>query len=88
MDCFKKIIKSEGPQGLYRGLPANLIGVVPEKAIKLAANDFFREVRLTCFAVLLPSRLSRLLCVVLACSLACAAHPPVCLLGRMACCLL
>ena len=27
-----------------RGLVANLIGVTPEKAIKLAVNDFVREV--------------------------------------------
>ena len=27
---------------LYVGLLANLVGVAPEKAIKLAANDFFR----------------------------------------------
>lgn len=38
------IIKDEGGiRGLYRGLAANLVGITPEKAIKLAANDFFRE---------------------------------------------
>ena len=39
----KSIIKTEGIRGLYRGLLANLVGVTPEKAIKLAANDFFRS---------------------------------------------
>ena len=29
-------------RGLYRGLSANLIGVTPEKAIKLAVNDYAR----------------------------------------------
>ena len=43
LDCFKKTIRKEGLRGMYNGLPANLIGVTPEKAIKLAANDYFRE---------------------------------------------
>ncbi|KAK8792017.1 hypothetical protein WA158_005394 [Blastocystis sp. Blastoise] len=41
--CFKTIIKEEGAAGLYRGILANLIGVTPEKAIKLAVNDGLRE---------------------------------------------
>lgn len=45
IDCFRKIITQEGGfRALYRGLGPNLIGVTPEKAIKLAANEFFREV--------------------------------------------
>lgn len=32
----------EGPRGFYRGLAANLAGVTPEKAIKLAVNDYAR----------------------------------------------
>lgn len=44
IDCFKKIVKFEGGIGsLYRGLGPNLVGVVPEKAIKLAVNDYLRE---------------------------------------------
>lgn len=44
VDVFRKIISNEGgPRALYRGLGPNLIGVTPEKAIKLAANEFFRE---------------------------------------------
>jgi len=42
LDCFKKILAAEGPRGLYRGLPAQLVGITPEKAIKLTSNDFFR----------------------------------------------
>lgn len=43
--AFKSIIKREGIRGLYRGLGANLVGVTPEKAIKLSVNDIIREVR-------------------------------------------
>ena len=34
-DCFKKVIRHEGIRGLYRGLGPQLVGVCPEKAIKL-----------------------------------------------------
>lgn len=43
LDCFRKIVKADGVHGLYRGLPPTLVGIVPEKAIKLAMNDFLRE---------------------------------------------
>eukprot|EP01117_Protostelium_nocturnum_P005808 TRINITY_DN2097_c0_g1_i1.p1 TRINITY_DN2097_c0_g1~~TRINITY_DN2097_c0_g1_i1.p1 ORF type:complete len:293 (+),score=95.57 TRINITY_DN2097_c0_g1_i1:132-1010(+) len=42
LDCFRKIIAKEGVKGLYRGLPAQLVGITPEKAIKLTINDFVR----------------------------------------------
>jgi len=42
VDCFKKIIAREGVRGLYRGLPAQLVGITPEKAIKLTINDYVR----------------------------------------------
>uniref|UniRef100_A0A8C3AC85 Mitochondrial glutamate carrier 1 n=1 Tax=Cyclopterus lumpus TaxID=8103 RepID=A0A8C3AC85_CYCLU len=42
-DCLIKIIRSEGYFGMYRGAAVNLTLVTPEKAIKLAANDFFRQ---------------------------------------------
>ncbi|KAI9022157.1 mitochondrial carrier domain-containing protein [Phycomyces nitens] len=42
LDCFKKVIKNEGAIGLYRGLGPQLVGVAPEKAIKLTMNDFVR----------------------------------------------
>ena len=38
-DCFKKVIRHEGLRGLYRGLPPQLVGVAPEKAIKLTVRD-------------------------------------------------
>lgn len=44
IDCIRKIVTNEGgPRALYRGLVPNLIGVTPEKAIKLAVNEFIRE---------------------------------------------
>jgi len=42
-DCFKKVIRHEGPTGLYRGLIPQLMGVAPEKAIKLTVNDLVRD---------------------------------------------
>lgn len=37
-DCFKKVVRHEGILGLYRGLGPQLIGVAPEKAIKLTVS--------------------------------------------------
>lgn len=45
-DCARKVITREGVFGLYRGLAPQLVGVCPEKAIKLTVNDFVRD-RLT-----------------------------------------
>lgn len=42
-DCFKKTYKAEGFLGMYRGSAVNILLITPEKAIKLAANDFFRH---------------------------------------------
>ncbi|MEE6498576.1 hypothetical protein FKM82_003164 [Ascaphus truei] len=42
-DCLIKTIRSEGYFGMYRGAAVNLTLVTPEKAIKLAANDYFRH---------------------------------------------
>ena len=43
IDCFQKVLRNEGFVGLYRGLPPQLVGVAPEKAIKLAMNDLMRS---------------------------------------------
>jgi hypothetical protein len=43
IDCFVKVVRHEGVLGLYRGLLPQLVGVSPEKAIKLTANDFMRD---------------------------------------------
>lgn len=42
-DCFMKTYKAEGYLGMYRGSGVNILLITPEKAIKLAANDFFRN---------------------------------------------
>nr|DBA19830.1 TPA: hypothetical protein GDO54_015600 [Pyxicephalus adspersus] len=42
-DCFRKVLRYEGFFGLYRGLLPQLVGVAPEKAIKLTVNDFVRD---------------------------------------------
>ncbi|XP_038597791.1 calcium-binding mitochondrial carrier protein Aralar2 [Tachyglossus aculeatus] len=43
LDCFRKVLRYEGFFGLYRGLVPQLLGVAPEKAIKLTVNDFVRD---------------------------------------------
>ncbi|CAG2101443.1 unnamed protein product [Medioppia subpectinata] len=43
IDCAKKVIRHEGVFGLYRGLLPQLVGVCPEKAIKLTMNDLIRD---------------------------------------------
>ncbi|KAK4698090.1 hypothetical protein P7C71_g56, partial [Lecanoromycetidae sp. Uapishka_2] len=42
IDCAQKVIKNEGPRGLYSGVLPQLVGVAPEKAIKLTVNDLIR----------------------------------------------
>lgn len=42
-DCVQKVFRNEGFLGFYRGLGPQLIGVAPEKAIKLTVNDFVRS---------------------------------------------
>lgn len=42
IDCAKKVIRNEGFKGLYSGVVPQLIGVAPEKAIKLTVNDLVR----------------------------------------------
>ncbi|TRY77931.1 hypothetical protein TCAL_07726 [Tigriopus californicus] len=43
LDCFRKTYRAEGYLGMYRGSAVNILLITPEKAIKLAANDFFRH---------------------------------------------
>ena len=44
-DCARQIFAQEGGmRGFYKGLGPNLIGVTPEKAIKLAVNEALREI--------------------------------------------
>ena len=43
LDCFKQILSKEGVRGFYRGLLPQLVGVAPEKALKLTVNDMLRN---------------------------------------------
>lgn len=43
VSCVWQVIRHEGFFGLYRGLLPQLMGVAPEKAIKLTVNDFVRD---------------------------------------------
>ncbi|EXJ78222.1 hypothetical protein A1O3_09383 [Capronia epimyces CBS 606.96] len=42
IDCARKVIRNEGARGLYSGVLPQLVGVAPEKAIKLTVNDLVR----------------------------------------------
>lgn len=42
LDCFQKVLRNEGFRGLYSGVIPQLVGVAPEKAIKLTVNDLVR----------------------------------------------
>ncbi|OAA64644.1 mitochondrial carrier protein [Niveomyces insectorum RCEF 264] len=42
IDCFQKVVRNEGFLGLYSGVLPQLVGVAPEKAIKLTVNDLVR----------------------------------------------
>lgn len=42
IDCAKKVVANEGFLGLYSGVLPQLVGVAPEKAIKLTVNDLVR----------------------------------------------
>lgn len=45
-DCVKKVYANEGGvRGFYRGVWPQLLGVAPEKAIKLTVNDLVRKKR-------------------------------------------
>ncbi|CAK7230486.1 mitochondrial aspartate-glutamate transporter agc1 [Sporothrix bragantina] len=43
IDCFQKVVRNEGFLGLYSGVLPQLVGVAPEKAIKLTVNDIVRR---------------------------------------------
>ncbi|XP_059572995.1 mitochondrial glutamate carrier 1-like [Alligator mississippiensis] len=43
LHCLATTLRSEGCLAMYRGAAVNLTLVTPEKAIKLAANDYFRH---------------------------------------------
>jgi solute carrier family 25 glutamate transporter 18/22 len=44
VDCFRKSYANGGFRGMYSGSAVNILLITPEKAIKLAANDYFRYI--------------------------------------------
>jgi len=42
-DCLRQVYRQQGARGWYSGLRPNLTGIIPEKAIKLACADQFRD---------------------------------------------
>jgi solute carrier family 25 aspartate/glutamate transporter 12/13 len=43
-DCFAQLVRNEGFRAMYKGLGPQLVGVAPEKAIKLAVNEGLRKI--------------------------------------------
>ncbi|CAF0835217.1 unnamed protein product [Adineta steineri] len=43
LDCAFKTFRGEGFRGMYSGSAVNILLITPEKAIKLVANDAFRQ---------------------------------------------
>ncbi len=43
IDCFRKVVRNEGFRGFVLGVLPQLVGVAPEKAIKLTVNDLVRN---------------------------------------------
>lgn len=41
-DCLRQVIRMRGVSGLFQGVVPQILGVAPEKAIKLATNDAIR----------------------------------------------
>lgn len=39
IDCFRQLVTKEGPASLYSGLVPQLLGIAPEKAMKLTVNE-------------------------------------------------
>jgi len=60
-DCFKKVLRYEGFFGLYRGLIPQLIGVAPEKAIKLTVSFLLFEFTCHLFRLSLSQKLMLML---------------------------
>lgn len=43
-DCFRVIFRNEGLLGFYRGATPNIVGVFPEKAIKITINNYLNHI--------------------------------------------
>ena len=42
-EAAQQVVASEGPLGLYNGLPVQLAGIMPVVAVQLITNDALRE---------------------------------------------
>ncbi|CEJ90994.1 Putative Mitochondrial 2-oxoglutarate/2-oxoadipate transporter-like protein [[Torrubiella] hemipterigena] len=51
LDCFRKIIKTEGFSRLYRGISAPILMEAPKRATKFAANDEWGKIYRSWFGV-------------------------------------
>jgi solute carrier family 25 2-oxodicarboxylate transporter 21 len=51
LDCFRKIIKTDGASRLYRGITAPILMEAPKRATKFAANDEWGKVYRKMFGV-------------------------------------
>jgi len=43
---LRNIVSTQGPTALYRGLPAQLVGIMPEKALKLTLYNTLRQMQM------------------------------------------
>jgi solute carrier family 25 2-oxodicarboxylate transporter 21 len=50
-DCFSKIIKTEGPKALYRGILPPILVEAPKRAIKFAANEKYKHAYMHAFGL-------------------------------------
>lgn len=41
--CLKTVTQTQGVRTLYKGLAPNVVGVFPEKALKLSINEAMRR---------------------------------------------
>lgn len=44
LDCFRRLLSEEGLGSLYSGLVPQLLGIAPEKALKLTVNEIMLEI--------------------------------------------
>ena len=42
VDCFKQILRQEGPLALYRGLTPSLVGIIPYAGIDLSVYEVLK----------------------------------------------
>jgi len=43
LDCFRHIVRADGPSGLYKGLGPSVLGIIPYAGVDLMMNSAIRE---------------------------------------------